>query len=318
MPALGLVTLRSINCVSSTFAGFCSLLLVLGGAAHAQSANSASNSVIRRVELAPEDVRTAVEVEVSPGLSTGLFFDSELKRESIELEGRDRFSLVDIGTATIRLVPSDRLTPNERLRLTVRFQDGAVPASATFLLNVHPAKAEPVVEVYRRRRAVETYQQEAREARADAERLRDELNRLRGERSSPGGLTGLISTQVMDRQGVEGRDVSEFIVRTPNSALVLRQANSYRSVQRVALEVWLEVPTGAQPWMASGASLRGKSGEELTVLQVWQAEPAAPGGKRQVVVEAQSTPTSTRGPFTLKLWEADGPRTVTLGNITFP
>ncbi|CAM4527504.1 DUF2381 domain-containing protein [Myxococcus xanthus] len=304
--------------MSSTFAGFCSCLLILGGVAHAQSANSAANSVIRRVELVPEDSRTAVEVEVSPGLSTGLYFDSELRRERIDLEGRERFSLVDIGTATLRLVPSDRLSPNERLRLTVHFQDGAVPASATFLLNVHPAKAEPVVEVSRRRRTVESYQQEAREARAEAERLRDELNRLRAERGAPGGLTGLISTQVMARQGVEARDLSSSVVRTPTSALALRNAYSYRSLERVALEVWLEAPPGAQPWTASGASLRGKSGEELTVLQVWQAEPAAPGVLRQVVVEAQGTPASIRGPFTLKLWEANGPRTVTLGNVTFP
>ncbi|RYY96955.1 MAG: DUF2381 family protein [Chitinophagaceae bacterium] len=37
-----------------------------------------------------------------------------------------------------------------------------------------------------------------------------------------------------------------------------------------------------------------------------------------MVVEAEATAEAARGAFSLKLWEADGLRTVTIGNVTFP
>ncbi|QQR41929.1 hypothetical protein JKA73_22620 [Myxococcus xanthus] len=37
-----------------------------------------------------------------------------------------------------------------------------------------------------------------------------------------------------------------------------------------------------------------------------------------MVTEVEATPESTRGSFSLKLWEADGARTVTISNVTFP
>ncbi|WP_141621927.1 DUF2381 family protein [Myxococcus sp. AB036A] len=296
-----------------------SLLLSGAGAALAQSPSSTVGLSVRRIELVSDDAQPAVEVAVSPGLSTVFLFDSEVSREGLMLEGRERFAMVDAGLNTLRLIPSEKISAGERLKLTVRFQDGAAPASATFVLVAHPARSEALVEVYRRKRSVETYQEEVRLARIEAEKCREENERLRAERSAPDGLTGLISTEVLSKRGVDYRDLTKGVSQAPGGAAVKQWVYAYRAARRVAVEVTLNSRGDDQPWTAVGATLRGKANEELKVLQVWQSGPLAPGSTNQrVVVEAEAASESPQGPFTLKLWDADGRRTVTLGNVTFP
>jgi uncharacterized protein (TIGR02268 family) len=295
------------------------LLLSGGGAALAQSPSSAVGLSVRRIELVSDDAQPAPEVAVSPGLSTVFIFDSEVSREGVVIEGRERFSVLDVGLSTLRLVPSERFNPGDRLKLTVRFQDGAAPASATFVLVSHPARPEALVEVYRRKRSVETYQEEVRQARIEAEQCREENERLRAERSAPDGLTGLISTEVLSGRGVEVRDVTKDVTQGPGGAVSRHRVVSYRAARRVAVEVFLKYVGDAQPWTAKGATLRGKANEELKVLRVWQSGPVAAGSPSQrVVVEAETASDSPQGSFTLKLWDADMRRTITLGNVTFP
>ncbi|WP_211487157.1 DUF2381 family protein [Corallococcus exiguus] len=308
---------RSDNCVPRPVLAVL-VLLLSGGVARAQPTFMSTGAGVRRIELSPESASNAVEVSISSGLSSTILFDSELAREGVVLEGRERFSLVDIGQATIRLIPADGISPGDRLRLVVRFRDEAAPGSATFLLVAHPAKAEPFVEVYRRKRGVETYREEAREAKAEAQRCREENDRLRAERSAPQGLAGLLSMGKVGSGGVEDSDLGKTISRGPGVAVVVRQAYGYRSALRVAVDVLMAFPEGGQPWTATGAALRDRSGKELNMLQVWQVAPTSSEKNVRVIIEAEATPDSARGPFSLKMWEADGPRTVTLSNITFP
>ncbi|WP_141588619.1 MULTISPECIES: DUF2381 family protein [unclassified Myxococcus] len=304
----------------SVSAGLLFLLLSGGGPALAQSPSSSSVGLsIRRIELVSDDAQPAVEVAVSPGLSTVFIFDSEVGRDGLTVEARERFAVVDAGLTTLRLVPSEKISAGERLKLTVRFQDGAAPASATFVLVAHPARSEAHVEVYRRKRSVETYQEEVRQARLAAELCKEENERLREERSAPDGVTGLIATSVLNGRGIEFRDVSKGVTLAPGGAAGKSVVYAYRTARRVAVEVTLKYGGDAQPWTAVGAMLRGKANEELKVLQVWQSGPIAPGADTQrVVVEAEAASESPQGSFTLKLWDVDGRRTVTLGNVTFP
>nr|WP_216623256.1 DUF2381 family protein [Corallococcus exercitus] len=292
-------------------------LLFASAAAFAQSESPASVPGARRIELPSDGSPSITEISVSAGLSTGLYFDSDLMRERIELEGRERFSLVDIGQATLRLVPSSRVTPGERFRLVVHFRDGAAPVSAAFLLQVHPAKAEPLVEVYRGRRTIETYQQEIREARAELERCRDETSRLEAEHEAPAGLAGLLSTATLDEDGVAARVVTKDIVPSSGDALEATSVTTYRAKRAVAVVVKLATKASARPWSPKGATLRGRSGADLKVLRIWQQPTSPLGETRAIVVEAEVQEAGVQGPFSLKLWE-DGPRTVTLGNVTFP
>ncbi|RKI11804.1 DUF2381 family protein [Corallococcus sp. AB030] len=302
---------------SSSFVVLLGLLFVAETAV-AQSEGSASVPGARRIELSPDDVQVTPEIAISSGLSTALFFDSDLMRDSVELEGRDRFALVDVGQATIRLVPSSRVAPGERFRLVVRFRDGAAPLSAFFLLRIHPAKAESLIEVYRGKRTIETYQQEAREAHAELLRCQNENARLMAEHDAPGGLAGLISTGGMDERGVAGQVVTLEFSQVSGSDLTASYITSYRSTTGVAVDIKLDVKAGAQPWLAKGATLKGKAGVELKVIRVWQRMPIPGGNVGRVVVEAEASPETTRGPFSLKLWEEDGSRTVVFGNVMFP
>ncbi|ADO70471.1 DUF2381 family protein [Stigmatella aurantiaca] len=304
----------------SVSAGLLFLLLSGGGPALAQSPSSSSVGLsVRRIELVSDDAQPAVEVAVSPGLSTVFLFDSEVSREGLSLEGRERFAMVDAGLNTLRLVPSEKISAGERAKLTVRFQDGAAPASTTFVLVAHPARSEALIEVYRRRRGVETYQEEVRQARIEAEQCREENERLRAQRSVPDGVTGLIATSVLDGRGIDFRDVSKVATLGSGGAAGNAYVRTYRTAHRVAVEVGLIHVGDAQPWTAAGAMLRSKGNEELKVLRVWQSGPLAPGSTNQrVVVEAEAASESPQGPFTLKLWDADQRRTVTLGNVTFP
>ncbi|MCY1041643.1 DUF2381 family protein [Corallococcus sp. bb12-1] len=292
--------------------------LFASGAAVGQAEFPSTVPGARRIELAPDETPPPSEIAVSPGLSSGFYFDSDLLREGIELESRERFSLVDVGQATLRLVPSSRVNPGETFRLVVRFKDGASPVSASFLLRAHPAKAEPLVEIYRGKRTIETYQQETREAHAKLLSCQGENARLSAEHDAPAGLTGLISTGALDDSGVAGRVVTRDVALTVGNVLEAILVKSYRSKKGVAVELMLVVRSGAQPWSAKGALLRGKAGADLKVLRVWQEQPIAVGEARRIVVEAEAPTTAAQGAFSLKLWEEEGPRTVTISNVTFP
>ncbi|AEI62444.1 DUF2381 family protein [Corallococcus macrosporus] len=293
------------------------LVLLMAEGTPAQGTLAPANGA-RRIELGPDGSGALTEIAVSPGLSTVILFDSELAQDGVDVEESGSFSNVDIGRTTMRLVPSGRGQPGEKFRMSVRFRDGAAPPGALFLLTIHPARADSVVEVYRNARTVESYQQEAREARSETLRCQEDNARLMLERGAPSGLAGLLATGGVDANGVAGRIVTNTVTSDPRSALNLLRIQSYRAKARVALEVSLHDLRGERPWVVSGATLRGSPGTELKVLSVWQSSPIVSGESARVVVEAEAPAESARGAFSLKLWEADGPRTVTIGNVTFP
>ncbi|WP_426749030.1 DUF2381 family protein [Myxococcus faecalis] len=279
---------------------------------------------VRVVELPEEPSGQEPEIVISPGLSTTFTFDAELSRgesgkELVDLERREVFSLVDVGQTTLRLTPSDKLASGARLRLSVRFKDGAAPSGATFILVVHPVRAERLVEVYRKAQPVEFYQREARAARMEAELCHEDLERERAEHAVPRGLAGLIAAGTVDITGVRTRTLTESVIRAQRNALVTVRVLSYRSARQVALEVLLENPEGAQTWTTTEAVLTDPKGVELKTLPVWQSGPVAPGGSEQrIVVQAKALETQAQGLYTLKLWEPSTGRTVILSGVSFP
>jgi len=298
--------------------------LLAGTKSTAQPRSASWLGGVRVVELPEEPTGQELEVVVSPGLSTTFTFDAELSRgesgkDRVELERREVFSLVDVGQTTLRLTPSDKLASGARLRLSVRFKDGAAPSGAAFILVVHPVRAERLVEVYRTAQPVEFYQREARAARMEAEQCREDLERERAEHAVPGGLAGLIAAETMDSNGVRTRNLTESVSRAQRNALVTLHVSSYRSARQVALEVLLENPEGAQLWTTTEAVLTNEKGVELKALPVWQSGPVAPGGSEQrIVVQAEALEAQAQGLYTLKLWEPSTGRTVILSGVSFP
>ncbi|WP_164015787.1 DUF2381 family protein [Pyxidicoccus trucidator] len=275
---------------------------------------------VRHVELPALPLEAPVQVCISSGQPTLINFDGALAPGSVGLEGEGRFALVDAARSTLKLVPSEKMVPGERFRLTVRFDDTAAPASATLLLVVHAAQAEPLVNVYRQTRTAESFRQQLQAKEEEVRRCQEDNARLRAERPGPGGLAGLLALDLTGDTGVAAEDIGERITRHPSSALEWARVHSYRAATRVAVRLHLANPAGAAAWAAEGASLvlAGRQGVELKVLAVWQQAPIAGGGTDKVVVEAEAPVTEMRGPFILKLWEAGGTRPVTLGGVTFP
>ncbi|MBM7115725.1 DUF2381 family protein [Archangium primigenium] len=276
------------------------------------------------------DVRLEVEADaparvpalcITPDLTSNFLFDANLAR--VELEGREHFRRVTEAADSFMVVPSEAMRDMEPLRVTVYFVDGAAPASLSFLLVVHPARAVRQLDVIRQTRPVAFYKQEALEARAEVQQCREEKARMQAEQRGPGGLRGLRAAGLLDDVlGVAVKRIHKDIKPRPHNALGLLAALSARAGSevrgRVAVEVELKNP-GTKPWALAGAMLRGAKGEEFTPLPVEETPvsilPGATPGL--VMVEFEATTKQARGAYTLTLWDADG-RSVILDNVTFP
>jgi uncharacterized protein (TIGR02268 family) len=275
----------------------------------------------RYIELTADAPSKPPEVCIRPELSLTLFFDAKLAR--VEVEGRERFRRVKMMGDTLALVASEALHDGERVPVTVYFEDGAAPASATFMLVVHPSQAERQVEVSRHERTVASLRQGEQQARAEAQQCREEKARLQAECSGQGGLTGLIVNGWLGETGVVARRLKAVTSR-PGDSLAARKVTSYRAVGpdgrgRVVVEVELR-NLGAVAWTPSGAALVGAARrEELKGLTVWPLEPIPPGRSQRIMVELDATESEARGSYTLKLWAGEvGDGGVNLGGVMFP
>jgi uncharacterized protein (TIGR02268 family) len=131
----------------------------------------------------------------------------------------------------------------------------------------------------------------------------------------PDGLTGLFDSKAMDVRGVITQPISERITRGSRNALGVLLAIAMRSANRVGLLLELE-NRSAEPWAPRGVVVLEIGGEDL-VATVWPPEPIPPGGRGSVFIEAEAKDTQALGTYVLKV-SGDGPRGMTLGNITFP
>ncbi|WP_224365425.1 DUF2381 family protein [Hyalangium versicolor] len=306
--------------LASSPAALLVLALLAGASATAQLRAVTCETGTRRIELKTEPSDEVPELCIGPELSTTLiFYGAELLPGGISVDNRERFTLVEVGNTVIRLVPSVRVMPGERLRLAVRFKDAAAPASAAFWLAVVPGQVEPFVEVYREKRTLESYQQQVQEKDSQLRQCQEDNARLMAEKESPGGITGLLATGLMGEMGVISKSLTESMVAHPANTIRVARAFTYRSTSRVAVVLVLEVTEGMKPWQAARAELVGPRSRALRTESPWQRGPLHDGAKDvRVVIEAAATEAETRGTFTLKVWDADGTRSITLTGVTFP
>ncbi|QRN97236.1 DUF2381 family protein [Archangium violaceum] len=301
-------------------------LLAVPTNAAAQSPLPVCEMGTRHLELTADASGKQGEVCIHPEVSTTFVFDSRVAR--VQLAGPERFRVVDGGTASLTLIPSEALTDGERVPVTVYFQDGAAPASATFWLVVHPFQAERLVEVLRQPRTLASYRQGEQQARAEARQCREEKARVQAECAGQMGLTGLIAHELMGEGGVASKDIGDAVTARPGNTLQFLSARSYRSptertergqkVARLAVKVEVE-NTGTRAWTPAGAVLAGSNHVELRPLSIWPLETIPPGRTLRVVVEVEATEHEARGAFTLKLWSQEGgARVEFLDGVTFP
>lgn len=272
-----------------------------------------------RLELEADAPSRVPALCITPDLTSNFLFDAKLAR--VELEGRGHFSRVTEAADSFMVVPSETMTGMEPQRVTVYFADGAAPASLTFLLVVHPARAARQVDVIRQTRPVAFYKQEAQEAESKAQRCEEEKARLQAEQGGPGGLRGLrVAGLLAAGSGVAVKEVTLDVKTRPQAALTKKRVWSYRAGGqergRVAVELELKNP-GTKPWTLEGSVLRGAKGEELIPLLEGTPISILPGLSGIVMVELEATTDQAHGTYTLTLWD-ENMRSITLGDVTFP
>ncbi|MFY1826986.1 DUF2381 family protein [Myxococcus fulvus] len=288
-------------------------VLLSSGAERPGPSPSSSLPPVRRLEVGTDVVAPPSDIRISPGRATTLFFDARLRTEEVLLEGRERFHRVGLADDHLVLVPSNTFRQGERLRLEVRFLDGAAPEQLVFWLLVDPTRGEPQVEVFRRVRTAESYRREVEELRVRLAQALSELERLQS--------TGRISAPVEELASMLGRSLEALHVRSlvfvdPQAPDLYTKAvqhvalPSQWSALRLSIASWLD----GMGWVASGGSLTRASGQVLELKPPWQAAPLRAKAPQDVVVLLADAAALTPGRYTLKLWDARG-RTVTVERI---
>ncbi|ADO68519.1 conserved uncharacterized protein [Stigmatella aurantiaca DW4/3-1] len=286
----------------------------------AQLRGAPCQSGVRRIELPARPTLDVMDVCISPELSTTFVFDEEIARQTVTVEGAERFTRIEISDSTLRLIPSVKVLSGERLRLTLRFKGNSAPMGAAFWLAVHPAQAEALVEVFRQKRTVESCQQELADKDLQLRQCREENMRILSGAREPNGLVALLNAGLMDPRGISAKTFSKrSSPSSPGGLFEARSIVTYRSSQRVAVELWLRPLTNEPGWKIDDAALAGTGTHSLHVLSVRHQESLDEGALEQrVLIEAKATKEEAQGPFTLKLWDREGTRSIAFPGITFP
>jgi len=299
------------------------LAALLAGAAQAAEPPPVPRcAATARFDLAAGSPEGAPEVCASADETTTFVFDSRVAVGAVEFQPVGRLAHWALGEDGLSLyvIPKADYLPGERVRVTVRFADGAAPASASFWLVGHAAKGTRRVEVFRQPRPPDVLKKERDEAQAEARQCQEDKARLLAEREEPGGLMG---AAWLEGAGVVASKKLDLLTVPPANALQLDKAWSYSYTPTgesrpasVALRLGLSNP-GAEPWTMAGAALVDSAGDQVELAR-WPLAPIPANGAGAVVVGIKAERAQLGCPCTLKLWEATGPRTFTLGNVTFP
>ncbi len=253
----------------------------------------------------------------APGTVTVLILDAPIVRESVEMEGRARFAVVDVGDRTVTLSPAVALGPAERLALRFTYREG-FPATVVFLLTGQPGMVDEVVNVSRPQQTVEACRVELSATRERCEAQSKELEALKARPPavSPAAvaLAGLV-----DDKGMKGEDFWEACSR-------VRGELSPTQCRALGASTWsvvvLEVSnTGAEPWAPAWAEVTPAAGEEprraRTVLSGQAAIP--PGGAVSVAVEvempAREKEEWLRALHSLRVCNGDGSRCLSVPQV---
>ena len=272
---------------------------LLVGLAHTAQAGPAAVSAPRSIILTGEAGESPV-ISLALGSFTLLVLDAPIVRESIELEGRARFAVVDVGDRSVTLAPAVPLGPGERLALRVTYREG-LPATVLFLLTGQPGQVDSVVTVSRPPQPAEACRVElsALHERCDAQGKELEELRARPPAISPAALGFAVLSGLVDRKGMK---VEQNRSRSSEDGELLSERYTALAASTwtvVALEV---SNTGTEPWEPAWAELTPVAGgEPLRARSVLSRQaPLPPGSSVSVAVEVEMPVRAQKG--WLKEW----------------
>lgn len=272
-----------------------------------------------RVDLVPGMTGVPPKACISAGLVTVFSFNTDVNRDMVVVQGRERFESFAVVGRMIVLMPRGDLAQGERFLLSVAFPDGAAPASATFSLIAHPALATRQIDVFRHARPVEAYQQEVQELRAENAQLRSRVKQLESQGLTRGGLADLLYQKLIGEQGVRASQLRD-LEGSHGGALVVDASRSFHAPGmkgRVAL--WLRVfQPQPQEWSIKEIFLTDEHGGVFVPITWIGKDPIPPANQpHQLILEWQLEGTTVARPFALVVVGRDG-RTVRVNRIMFP
>jgi uncharacterized protein (TIGR02268 family) len=290
-----------------------SLLVSLTATAQAAPAGgSAPRSVVLTGKAGEAPV-----LYLEPGTFTVIILDAPIIRESVEVEGRARFTRVDPADEGITLALGAPLRPGERLALRFTYKEG-FPSSVVFLLTGQPGLVDEVVTVRRPQQTVEACRVELSTTRERCEAQARELEALKarppGVSPAAVALAGLV-----DLEGMKAEDLSS---RCSWEQGELRPVQCKGLGAATWSVVVLEVSNTGEPWVPTWAEVTPAAGgaprRARAVLPV-QAT-ISPGGIASVAVEVEM-PTRKQNewleaPHSLRVCNEDGSRCLSVPIVT--
>jgi uncharacterized protein (TIGR02268 family) len=126
----------------------------------------------RQASLLHASADPVSQVRLAGGVLTSLSFNVALARAQVE--GRERFTRMDVGERAIYLEPALELAPTARLALHVTFADGR---EAVLLLVPHPTEVDTRVDFTLPERSAEACERDLAATRARCEAQSQELER---------------------------------------------------------------------------------------------------------------------------------------------
>ncbi|WP_425437573.1 DUF2381 family protein [Melittangium boletus] len=156
---------RSNSCCSSSLTP--SRAVLLAGAAQAAEPPPVPRcAATARFDLAAGSPEGALDVCASADETTTFVFDSRVAVGAVDFQPGGRLADWALGQEGLRLhvSPKGDYLPGERVKVTVRFADGAAPASASFWLVGHASRGTRRVEVFRQPRPPDVLKKERDEA----------------------------------------------------------------------------------------------------------------------------------------------------------
>ena len=248
-------------------------------------------------------------IYLAPGIVTMLRLDARIIPESVQVEGRARFAVVEVGEQSITLSPAVALGPGERLALRVTYREGS-PASVVFLLAGQLGTADGLVNVSRPPQTVEACRVELSATRERCEAQAKELEALK---SRPAALSpaAVALAGLVDGYGMKARDFQGECIMVQGELRPVQCKGLGAATWSVVV---LEVSNTGEPWVPAWAEVTPAAGgaprRARAVLSV-QAT-IHPRGAVSVAVEVEM-PARKQGewleaPHSLRVCNEDGSR----------
>ncbi|WP_224250286.1 DUF2381 family protein [Hyalangium gracile] len=255
---------------------------------------------------------------VAPGTVTVILLGAPILRESVQVEGRARFAVFEVGDAGVTLSPAVALGTGERLALRVTYREGS-PASVVFLLTGQPGTADGLVNVSRPPQTVEACRVELSATRERCEAQAKELEALKARPAalSPAAvaLAGFVT-----KKGMRGAEFERACLKTRGEEL--RPARCWGLGGTTWSVVVLEVSnTGGEPWAPEWAEVTPAGGEPRRARAVLSGQVTIPpGGVVSVAVEvempAREWEAWLRAQHAMRVCNGDGSRCLSIPEVT--